>query len=1170
MHLVEEFNYEKKVNACSRMPLSAADNTSNNIDSEENNVQDIMADSNLKRKDDQALGTDNDLENEFSKENMFIDAIDKYIMEDREESNLEENSNIKYAIHRKHNNTLLNGGSSAENTKPAVENSDEHKVIADDINNVGSPECYADSSVESKQIDSVTNENKQNGSPSAAVGGNALEVNFTTENDGAITNISTGRNDEQLIIKSNEVSTITKVEDNDSEMVPVSIESGALKVDKKNNEISNAEEEVSNESMSYSCGDLKKEDQKQTSYTGLKDVTSIGVTNDVNTNLEVKNVEPNAMDVDQFTESAVSLHNNCEVIEIEDDEYLEDVKNNASHENTSDDACYPVEESNKASSNSKPQEQNIICDNSRSSVNSGENAVHDDSQEDVKSNKNNLNASVFENAETDEGTSSTSTITSCHGDAVLKLYTEMSECNEDDTNTQDVTEVKGQSDLINKMDILSDEEDNLKESPSDDDDIMLVDDEVENEENSQAFKNIRDKASEDVSENVDNEDNKLEQLKVNELLDSDDGDMICVDTFETSDDVNAVVTSTTRLVKFKKCSMNPKKAKESATIKLSENNDKTIQSLKDEIIENKQQSEPPNDQNKEIEQDTIDIMPWLKRMPREALETSAFAAVARLTKSERRCSVLTAENIRLRALLRKRNAKLYFLEKQSKKYKFVSDKLIDELQQNKGKRKAPRISRSVGLQVLIYSDKDSKVTSIYDNLDIPADDMEVDLKFIESKQPEVIELSEELEDEQTAELAGKLPDSSRDLRSDPVQHLSADSALDLPLGSAPVSLHSALELPPGYTLATPSDSALQLPPHYVLELPQISQLDSKPVSPSDLPEISSSDVPPDSSLELRPNSLQNLSPNSSLGLPGNSSLNLPPDSSQGIPPDSSLHLPPDSSLDSPSDPSIVLQKYVVQESKIENEIVSVDRINSKLTIPVLSKPKPGPISTVSNKLELSPKPEKRPAPVPETVDLTDDEPPPKQVKPNSPRCQTLTSPNSGRRVYIPISGVASPRPRPGQTSRPIICPLAKGSGPALMRVPQNSNLRLRHPAPLPESKRQIQSPLWKSIPPAPDLKISKVGNGIVISWKIDGYLHNKYEEIASYQLYAYQESTALPKTEMWKKIGDVKALPLPMACTLTQFMSGFKYYFAVRAVDIRSRIGPFSLPGSILLLSKQD
>lgn len=88
--------------------------------------------------------------------------------------------------------------------------------------------------------------------------------------------------------------------------------------------------------------------------------------------------------------------------------------------------------------------------------------------------------------------------------------------------------------------------------------------------------------------------------------------------------------------------------------------------------------------------------------------------------------------------------------------------------------------------------------------------------------------------------------------------------------------------------------------------------------------------------------------------------------------------------------------------------------------------------------------------------------------------------------------------------------------------------------------------------------------GIVLSWNMN--LSEKYADIVSYQLYAYQEIAGIPpNTSLWKKVGDVRALPLPMACTLTQFSEGNNYYFAVRAVDTHSRKGQYSLPGNISL-----
>ncbi|KAL6267572.1 hypothetical protein P5V15_000646 [Pogonomyrmex californicus] len=185
----------------------------------------------------------------------------------------------------------------------------------------------------------------------------------------------------------------------------------------------------------------------------------------------------------------------------------------------------------------------------------------------------------------------------------------------------------------------------------------------------------------------------------------------------------------------------------------------------------------------------------------------------------------------------------------------------------------------------------------------------------------------------------------------------------------------------------------------------------------------------------------------------------------------------------------------------------------------------------------------------------------------SPR-QVLIASNTNQQVQIrPVatSPMNSNRPQFSSVNyKTGIQTLANGPV-RVITTPVLSNIQIsKHPAPLPDTPNYATTPGWKLPPPAPSLKISKVSNGIVLSWNMN--LTDKYADIASYQLYAYQEVAGMnPSTSLWKKVGDVRALPLPMACTLTQFSEGNNYYFAVRAVDTHSRKGQYSIPGNISL-----
>lgn len=129
------------------------------------------------------------------------------------------------------------------------------------------------------------------------------------------------------------------------------------------------------------------------------------------------------------------------------------------------------------------------------------------------------------------------------------------------------------------------------------------------------------------------------------------------------------------------------------------------------------------------------------------------------------------------------------------------------------------------------------------------------------------------------------------------------------------------------------------------------------------------------------------------------------------------------------------------------------------------------------------------------------------------------------------------------------------------QVVSTVNQKRNHPAPLPILVNKIQNAAWKRPPPRPQIRINNIDAGIVISWTIhEPRLADDYDPIIKYQIYAYQETNQAPSTESWRHVGDVKAMALPMAVTLTEFQEGQRYHFAVRAVDTHERAGIFSVP----------
>jgi len=122
-----------------------------------------------------------------------------------------------------------------------------------------------------------------------------------------------------------------------------------------------------------------------------------------------------------------------------------------------------------------------------------------------------------------------------------------------------------------------------------------------------------------------------------------------------------------------------------------------------------------------------------------------------------------------------------------------------------------------------------------------------------------------------------------------------------------------------------------------------------------------------------------------------------------------------------------------------------------------------------------------------------------------------------------------------------------------------------HPAPLPDMiRRTSDEEAASTLPPKLKLVVSSSDEGIQLFWTLrdDVKIHTL---IKAYEIYAYLESAKPPSVNTWKKVGDVKAIPLPIKCTLSQFKKGSKYHFSVRARDVDLQLGDFSEIQSVLL-----
>ncbi|KAM4604130.1 activating transcription factor 7-interacting protein 1 isoform 2-T3 [Polymixia lowei] len=176
-------------------------------------------------------------------------------------------------------------------------------------------------------------------------------------------------------------------------------------------------------------------------------------------------------------------------------------------------------------------------------------------------------------------------------------------------------------------------------------------------------------------------------------------------------------------------------------------------------------------------------------------------------------------------------------------------------------------------------------------------------------------------------------------------------------------------------------------------------------------------------------------------------------------------------------------------------------------------------------------------------------------------------------ITIPNSTGARSSPQSNPTSAsnpqltvhhrpPLDSPLKPRTVPTSMTTRSSTTALPPLPTAPPPQGRLPPEAAQTSPPQQPQLKLVPSQTGIVLSWCV-AETDRSCATVDSYHLYAFHQdnsNSANAAQQHWKKIGEVKALPLPMACTLTQFQSGSTYYFAVRAKDIYGRFGSFCEP----------
>jgi len=98
--------------------------------------------------------------------------------------------------------------------------------------------------------------------------------------------------------------------------------------------------------------------------------------------------------------------------------------------------------------------------------------------------------------------------------------------------------------------------------------------------------------------------------------------------------------------------------------------------------------------------------------------------------------------------------------------------------------------------------------------------------------------------------------------------------------------------------------------------------------------------------------------------------------------------------------------------------------------------------------------------------------------------------------------------------------------------------------------------------PKPILSLKKTERGLEVLWEFETEIDEN--SIKSYELFALNISLS-NKAAVWKRVGDINSIKLPIKVTLSDFKAGTSYKFAVRAKDKSGELGPYSEIQKIIL-----